>query len=431
MDNQLKCEILHIKSMRPRYHKGVLTLILVLKGSITIHKVERVLTVGEGEITFVNKSVLYYIESSDAYVLFTYVQLNEFTHIYDRIAWVEFVNINELQEYDRPLKERLTNCVIDYLISNYQYQFEDASEDDIEFNNNQLVSMLFNQFQIISNINEEMTHFYDDVLDRYYDIVYYINNHITEKIMIEDVLKEVYMNPTYFSQFMKNVSGVRFKDFVKYRKLILISTYIIDESYTMSDIALKCGMNDMKSFYTIFKKYYQTSPGKYRKKILSIEDDYQEADYLDILEEFKIKHNIYKHKPNTVDLLSKYILSCMKNKISLKDSEIRLDIYKEAEDLNYYQPYKNLSSLMPLVRSNNIKLIMVYDIDIMKISEQRELLYNVVRLFCPSKKTKEPRWSIMIEIRDMEDMKLAQDIKQHINDYSTYCDVTITIRGFY
>lgn len=311
----MNTQMVYIKSRKPHYHDDELEVILVLRGKITIHKVERVLTIGEGEFTFINRHIVHYIESEGAYILTSKIHLADFRHIFDKIEYVEFLNNDEVVEAQRPLKDFLNTVVIDSLVKDYLLTNKQDSLEDKMFNENYLVDVLFSCYQLISHIKKEIEHPTEELQQRYYFIVQYITTHLNEKIMVNDILKYVYMNPTYFSQFMKKIGGVGFKEFISYRKLIMILTFLIKPDYAMTDIASSLGMGDMKAFYSIFKRYFHMSPAKWREQALRKKDEYVVCmdDY--IIHRFIERHHVGRQDDNSLAKLYKNL--CFANSVTL------------------------------------------------------------------------------------------------------------------
>ena len=231
-------EMMQIYSQKAHYHEEELEIILVLKGSITIHKIQRSVTIHENELTFINRFIAHRIESQGAYILSVKIKLSEFKDIFDKIEYVEFLNNDELRPLERPLKERLNAIVVDLLIKLYH---EEDSEER-RFDEHNLMHMLFTSYQLISHTKTQEEYLTLDLQQRYYSIVEYIMVNMNQKIGVDDILKRFYMNPAYFSQFMKKINGEGFKSFASYRKLIRIMDYLLDDELSMSEIANAVGI---------------------------------------------------------------------------------------------------------------------------------------------------------------------------------------------
>lgn len=354
MEKRITSQMMYIKTKAPYFHEEDLEIILVLKGQIKVTKMERVTCLNAGDFTFTNRHIVHYIESEQgAHVLVTRVHLADFNHIFNRMEYVEFLNNNEIIEVDRPLKKHLNRIVVDKLIKLYQ------SIDDSEraFEEVQLVNMLFFNYQLITHIKKEEEYPTSELLDRYYKVVQYIMENIDKKIMTEDIIKLVYMNPTYFSQFMKKVGGVGFKEFVFYRKLIMICKSLSNPKMTMNKTALSVGITDMKSFYHNFKKTFGVSPAKWRHHLLSFKDDYQIIDNQLVLNEFIEINHIHRHRDNTITRVLKFLIA-NQDANDLTDAEIEFDLYQDMGETfdPDYQVYKHMSSLTQKIIELNLSL---------------------------------------------------------------------------
>lgn len=422
MLNRTVAQMIYVESIKPHLHYDELEIILVLKGKITLYKMERKVELKEGDIAFVNRKVSHYIKSEGAYILSILVKLSEFKHIYDKMEYVEFLAIDEMIQYNRPLKQKLDTCTIDYLVFIFQHQNNQRFRSELFFYEDQLMHTLFATYQLRININEKEEYLDNELLNRYYRVVQYVSDHINEKIVVDDILKEVYMNPTYFSQFMKKTSVVGFKEFVTYRKLIAVMGYIIDSDYSMSEIALLVGMTDMKTFYTLFKRYFLQSPAKYRKHLLEIEDNYDVGNmenicFSKVLNTFIEKYHINKHTINTTGKLYKYVVLCQANHISLKDVDISLNPYHDLNNnLSDYQPYKYFTQLVNIIKENKICFSLVFPYEIIKRKEEKQLMMNFLRgTISGSGANEVKRWKTIIRVNNMNDIKEAMLLKEYID----------------
>ena len=408
----------YIKSMKPHFHEDELEVILVLKGKIDVYKVERHICLNEGEFTFINRRIVHYLLSEEgAYVLSTKIRLSEFKDIFNRIEYVEFLNNDELMELERPLKNRLNAIVADSLIRDYQYQGLQHLQEEKVFNENQLVYMLFSSYQLISHMKKEEEYPGEELQNRYYFIVEYITKHMDKKIVADDILKHIYMNPTYFSQFMKKVGGVGFKEFVLYRKLIAMLCLLINDDMSMVDIASAVGIFDMKSFYNIFKKHFHLSPAKWKEQVLTIEDDYSLCHQRKIIEEFTLKYHIHKHRENTIAKLYKYLISCQLHQILWNETEIVLNPYQDMGEYvdDDYQVYKYFGALIHYLKRMDAHLVLLYPFKYLQLDIHRELLLETLQVNILQNGLSEiKKWKIVFEVSKIENIQEAIELKGKI-----------------
>lgn len=428
---RVESSILCIQSMKPHFHDEELEIILVLKGNVDVCKIERVIHLKEGEFTFINRGVTHYLLSDNkACVLSTKIKLSQFKDVFSRIEYVEFLSNDEHCEKERLLKDRMNAIVIDCVIRNYQCQGYKHLIEEKRFNEAQLVYMLFSSYQLISHWKDEEEYLDQELQERYYYIVEYILKNMDKKIVAEDILKHIYMNPTYFSQFMKKVSGVGFKEFVSYRKLIRAISLLVDTSMSMVDVANTVGIFDMKSFYHVFKKYFHDSPAKWRERILLIEDNYYVYNEHSVLDDFMRKYHIYKHRENTVTKLYKYLLSCQLYSLDWQGMEIVLNPYKDmgASLDDDYQVYKYFGAFIAFLKQKNIQLILLYPFKYLKIELHRKLLLDTLRVNILQLGTNEiKKWKIVFQISCIEDFEKALLLKKEIFEEFGLCHIEIVL----
>lgn len=417
MNARMKTEMLYIKSMPPHYHEEELELLLVLSGSLTIHRMERHTELHEGQFTFINRRIVHYITSDGAFVLSTHILLREFRQIFERMEYVEFMNQDSQKGLKKPLKPRLDAIVIDFMIQDYKLCRCPEQTAEKEFNENQLVDFIFLGYQMASCLKKDDEHLNQELTERFYCIVEYIMTHVHEKIMVEDIMKLVYMNPAYFSQFMKKAGGVGFKDFFLYRKLMVINMLLLDPQYSISEIASLVNLNDMKAFYQMFKKYYHTSPAKWREMLWQIPEDFRYCEEPDVLRAFMQKFRFDKHRENSLARLYRYITKCKKEGVSLEDTEISVAPYadwNEQEDPDY-QPYKYSGALIHLIQNVKARLVLVYPLRVLLDEQQYRLLMQTLQSFTVLHGINEMRkWKIVIQIEQNEDIRKAQQIRQDL-----------------
>lgn len=420
MKSNMTTEMLYVKSIAPHYHEKELQIIVVLKGMIEIHKLDRKEIINEGQFVMVNRNITHWIISKGAYILSSKINLKNFKHIHEKIEYVEFYHIKE--SIDRDMQHRLNNIIIDSVINNFICQnFQPESYDD-SLNENQLISILYSFYRLNNFIKlDDDEYVSDELLDRYYNVVEYVNEHIHEKIVVDDILKYVYMNATYFSQFMKKVGGVGFKEYVSYTKYVKIIQYLINDDLTMSQIASKMGITDMKSFYSLFKKYYRMTPAKLKKTLSGIKNDYICCIDDQILKDFLHDYNIVYHQMNTITKAYTLLVEYQKNKIDLKGLKMRINPYRDMKDYNkkHYQVYKNLTLLIKKADELDVNIDLIFPMHHLMDKKQENLLYNLlleyVKLYSPHDLKKCQMIFLVKSVFDIDKAKKLKDSLQNIS----------------
>jgi two-component system response regulator YesN len=97
----------------------------------------------------------------------------------------------------------------------------------------------------------------------------YLCDHITDNIGREQVARYFKLHPSYVSRLFKQFSGMTFQRYFDKMRMQLAEEFLNHPDLAIEQIAQKCGYNSSSYFIRIFRKYYHTSPDKYRQSTLS------------------------------------------------------------------------------------------------------------------------------------------------------------------
>lgn len=429
MQSNMTTNMLFVKTLSPRFHQKHLEIVVVLKGTIKVHKLDRIEVCSEGEFVIINKNITHWFESAGAYILVSKINLSQFRHIYKKIDYVEFYYLK--QSVDSDLKKRLNAIIIDCVIKNFIYHNYYHNQKESFLNENQLMSTLYSFYRLNSfRKDDDDEYISDELIDRYYYVVEYVNRHIHEKISVDDILKHVYMNATYFSQFMKKTGGLGFKEFVSYIKFAKVVQCLVKDHLTMTQIAAKVGMTDMKSFYNSFKKYLHMSPSKWRKSISGLTDCYIECFDDLIFNNFIYKYNIINHHENTITKSYKTLLEYQLQKINLQGIQMRIEPFKDmkADNCHHYQVYKNFTLLARKALELGIKMDFIIPVHFLKLNGQenllKSLLFEHTHLYSPQDLK---YWSITLLAKDKNELRKAKYLKKDLYRISKNLIINIDI----
>ncbi len=93
----------------------------------------------------------------------------------------------------------------------------------------------------------------------------YMNNNFSQQIKLNDVAKIAHMPKASFSRFIKLRTGYSFVDSLNEIRLGHVSRMLIDTSHSISEIAFKCGFNNMANFNRTFKNKKGLTPKEFRE----------------------------------------------------------------------------------------------------------------------------------------------------------------------
>jgi len=103
--------------------------------------------------------------------------------------------------------------------------------------------------------------------NRISEIVTYIQNHISEKITIDDLANIVFMHPGSVNRFFKQATGFTLIEYINLMRIGMACELLSNTDKKTSDIAYECGFNNLSHFNRIFKRVKGATPKGYRMQL--------------------------------------------------------------------------------------------------------------------------------------------------------------------
>jgi AraC-like DNA-binding protein len=94
----------------------------------------------------------------------------------------------------------------------------------------------------------------------------FIEEHCDEHISLSKVARAVNANPTHLSEKFKEVTGIKYVDYVARIRFDRAKTLLQNGDVPISDIAFAAGFQSLSQFNRVFKKLAGKSPMQYRLK---------------------------------------------------------------------------------------------------------------------------------------------------------------------
>lgn len=102
------------------------------------------------------------------------------------------------------------------------------------------------------------------------EVFEYVEEHLTEKISLEDACSTANMSYHYFSRYFKKTVGLSFVEFVNYKRLKAAERLLaIEQHLTIADIAEQVGFTNMPHFYNMFRRSNGCSPAEFKQHLLN------------------------------------------------------------------------------------------------------------------------------------------------------------------
>jgi len=96
----------------------------------------------------------------------------------------------------------------------------------------------------------------------------YIQEHQTEELSLNQVVKAVNMSSYYFCKMFKKVAGINFTDYVARVRIEKSKNLLLNPNLRVSEIAFEVGFQSLTHFNRVFKKILGQSPTEYRTQLL-------------------------------------------------------------------------------------------------------------------------------------------------------------------
>ena len=85
-------------------------------------------------------------------------------------------------------------------------------------------------------------------------------------VTLEDLTKQVHMNPDYISKFFKKYTGKNFSDYLTEVRMIKAAELLEDVRYRTYEVSDMVGYSNSFNFTRAFKNYYNMSPRHYKNR---------------------------------------------------------------------------------------------------------------------------------------------------------------------
>lgn len=236
---------------------------LVLKGSMNLNVGSSNYTLKEKEMIFINSNELHYVTSTHDECIFAVIHINTnyLESIYPGFRNL-FFKCNHL--FSDEISSFLGYCICKMIceLDNKEkgYQFTIMSVV------NELMAYLIKNFKYISK--EDQNNLIDkNNVKKLEDILDYVNKHYSEKISLQKIAEERYINYFYLSHLFKDEAGISFKKYLNHIRLEKALEYLTDTQKKVTEIANSCGFSSANLLNKLFKEKHGFSISEYRRNI--------------------------------------------------------------------------------------------------------------------------------------------------------------------
>ncbi|MEK4350979.1 AraC family transcriptional regulator [Paenibacillus sp. FSL R5-0475] len=125
-------------------------------------------------------------------------------------------------------------------------------------------SQLYDMLELLCGyVNNNREYCSNPLIDK---VMKYVNEYYQDENLNISMIGEAFsMTPSYVSKLFKDLAGESLLDYINKTRLVQAKLLLIGGKYTVSEISLKVGYNDVNTFHRIFKKFEGITPGRYRE----------------------------------------------------------------------------------------------------------------------------------------------------------------------
>lgn len=161
------------------------------------------------------------------------------------------------------MKKAMKLQVTDYILKPIDYEELDAlltqfSQEAAHEHDNDDVNTIVVQTQELREKPQDVTE------ERLNVVKKYIEDHIREKIYVEDLAKLVHVNPQHLMRIFKRETGKSLTEYMTERRIVIASNLLKNTDYSINFISDCIGCENYSYFTKLFKRYSGFTPKEYR-----------------------------------------------------------------------------------------------------------------------------------------------------------------------
>lgn len=127
----------------------------------------------------------------------------------------------------------------------------------------QLFELLYQMLNYMGPVNQERPR---KSREKIKQVLEYIEAHYGEDLSVEKAAELCFYSKSHFMKYFKQYTGIPFTEYLNDYRLSRAGAYLRLNEDTVTEIAARCGFDNLSYFNRLFRKKYGMTPGEYRKK---------------------------------------------------------------------------------------------------------------------------------------------------------------------
>lgn len=241
-------------------------IIYIKKGTILISIQEEVFHAQEGDLFFVNKGEVHFMESDDMGV--------EYYTILFPLEFLSFQTEDTLEQgLFEPLRQKKMIFPICFEKGEIKQKLVERIKEVIRVNDEReagyqlrtrIILLELLECLIKENCFKQAGFANSTGMQR--ELITFIQKHYAEKITLGMLAEEFHLSEKYISWYFKEHFSISFMQYVSHLRMTRAKDLLTTTELSVTEVALSCGYPSVNLFIRSFKEAYQVTPLQYRKK---------------------------------------------------------------------------------------------------------------------------------------------------------------------
>ena len=117
----------------------------------------------------------------------------------------------------------------------------------------------------VENINDRTARSSAEKQKRVHEVADFIADHYAEITSVDQLSERFFMSKSYLCRIFREVTNFTISEYVNLYRIAASKEYLMDERYSMTEIANMLGYDSLTYFERVFKKQMSVSPLQFRK----------------------------------------------------------------------------------------------------------------------------------------------------------------------
>ncbi len=266
--HQLELDWKHKRFVKWHYHKEV-EFLLIVRGELTAFCSEEQLILRDGDIALfganephvsmqTDSELIYFVFQIDLHKYWDQSTLNSMKHFSEVIRPLS--TLNYIYRDNQEIRVKTAELIREI--------YQEMNDQEIGYElavSSRIKNILL---LLLRHDTENKLHYSDnDWLDRMQPALDYVDNHLSDKLSVDALCKQMNMSYTYFIKMFKKAVGMPFTDYVTYKRIKKAEQQLLTKNISIAEVAESVGFTNLGHFYDMFRRYNGCTPKEFKSRL--------------------------------------------------------------------------------------------------------------------------------------------------------------------